>query len=107
MRLSSYYRMTNFLTVRHGSSLIITLRMPLTSVPDVFHLYSLTTFPVPVQTATGYTKIESLPKILGIGHEYYFMMDQKPSIHDHILNVHDSQISLRPLSSDSCTLALF
>src|SRR3989442_229950 len=63
-----YYNKGSFICTRHQDNLYITLKIPLTNIPDQFQLYRIKTYPIPLHKNeySHVTKIENVPDNIAI-----------------------------------------
>ena len=76
---SYYYASSDLLYSRHGNSLYITLKIPITSLDSQFKLFQITMVPVPFNKFTSTaTQPLTYPDYLGISdtQEYYITLSQ-------------------------------
>ena len=103
---TTFYRTANFLIIRHGTSLIITLEIPVSDMHNTFDVFSVQTFSVPIQKSDSHTFI-TLPKMFAQNPNFYFVIEEQMDFDHHILDARNNRLFLRPLQVKSCIPALF
>jgi len=110
-RVIQYYRLHDFVALRHDDDLLINLHIPLGPLPIALYLYEVHVFPMPNPDESKHTTIlTGLPKYLGYHplSSYYLEFQTKPDVTmTKLFYLEDSTSVLKPVSRMTCVLALF
>ncbi|KAL4225220.1 hypothetical protein ACF0H5_015911 [Mactra antiquata] len=110
--INDVYKDCKYLFARNGSSLFVTIKLPVSHMRVPLILYSVLSVPVPINsTSTHGTQILDLPKLflMSDDHQYYSYFNEIDlSMCDGNNVMSCSQgIALVPVTSSSCVLSIF
>ena len=109
-KVTHYYRMHDFVALRHDDDLILHVPVPLGPLPVPLYLYEIHLLPVPTpDTSTHATILTGMPKY--IAHHpfspYYLEFDDKPVVTmSKLLFLDQSNSVLKPVTAPSCILSI-
>ena len=110
--IANVYSDCKYLFARNGTNIYVTIKLPISYFREPLHMYKIVTVPVPVNaTSTHATQLLSLPPyfLMTANKQYYAAVSDfdLTLCTGNTIKYCTSNVALTPVTSASCTLALF
>ena len=110
--VNEVYSSCKYLLARNGTKLYVTLKLPVTYFKDPLTLYKVISMPVPINSSSDHaTQLLNLPDhfVMTSGQQYYASLGKEDLVSCNGKSVRycSSNIALSPVTTVSCSLALF
>lgn len=112
VRPSDYYSHIKFMYTRHANSIFIALKIPVTSFQNALKVYSIHTYPVPLNHSTNHaSQLLSHPKFLAISSDKQYYAHFNEEEWKQCIGHHQKHCPFRyplsPISQSTCATALY